>query len=68
LGFGAVGFSGVGAPLAVTLAATFAFTELLVGTALGARSALAARGAITPAAGIVVFVVVAGHELVLGVR
>ena len=47
--------------LAVALAKP-ALGELLLGPAGGARPAFAARGTVTPAAGIVVFVSVAGHE------
>src|ERR1700722_4487124 len=62
-GFGAVGLAGIGAPFAVvTFAGKAALGEFLVGTAGGAGAALAAGGPITPAAGIVVFIVIAGHE------
>ena len=65
VGFGAVGLAGIGTPLAIALsllAGKAALGEFLLGSPGGAGAALAAGGPITPAAGIVVFVVVAGHE------
>ena len=72
VGFGGVGFSRIRPPLALGLAAVALSSEVLAGKAAlgeflfrspgGAGAALAAGRAIAPAAGIVVFVVIAGHE------
>ena len=67
VGSGALGLAGIGAPFAVALVALAlagetALGELLLGSPRDAGTALAAGRPITPAAGIVVFVVIAGHE------
>ncbi len=67
IGFRAVGLAGIGPALAVPLVAVAfagktALGEFLLRPARGAGTALAAGRAVTPAAGIVVFIVIAGHE------
>ena len=69
--FCAVGLPGIGTPLAVALvtvalAGKPALGEFLLRPPRRSRAALAAGGPIAPAAGIVVFVVIAGHECSLG--
>ncbi len=58
----ALGLAGRGALLALALGRKTALGELLLGSARGAGAAFAASRPVTPAAGIVVFVVIAGHE------
>jgi hypothetical protein len=58
----ALGPGGIGALLALGAAGKTALGEFLLGAPGRAGAALAAGGPVTPAAGIVVFVVVAGHE------
>ena len=54
--------AGIRAPLAVAFGFKSPLGEFLLRPAGGAGAAFSARRAITPAAGIVVFVIVAGHE------
>jgi hypothetical protein len=57
-----VALSGIRAPLAFGLARKTALGEFLVRSSRNARAALAAGRTVAPAPGIVVFIVVAGHE------
>ena len=65
VGSGALGFGGIGPLLALALGRKIlagALGELLLGPPRGAGTALAAARPVTPAAGIVVLVGIAGHE------
>jgi hypothetical protein len=76
IGLVTIRLDGIGTPLAIAFAGKATFGELLLRTPGGPRAALAASGTaltlaraalavarpITPAAGIIVFVVIAGHE------
>ena len=57
-----VALSGIRAPFTVSLAAEAALGEFLLRPPRNTRAALATGRAVAPAAGIVVFIVVAGHE------
>jgi len=59
---GALGSGGIGTLVAVTLAGKTALGEFLLRTSRCPGATLASRGPIAPAAGLIVLVVVAGHE------
>jgi len=61
-GFGGFGSAGIGALLALALAGETALGEFLLRPPRYPGTALAGRGPIAPAAAIVVFIVIAGHE------
>ena len=63
-----VGLSGIGTPLAVVLPSKPALGELLFRPPRRPGAAFTAERPVTPAAGIVVFVVIAGHEWSLRCR
>jgi hypothetical protein len=62
IGSGALGFAGIGALLALGVARESALGEFLLRAPSYPGAALAGRRPIAPAAAIVVFVIVAGHE------
>jgi hypothetical protein len=68
IGLRAIGLAGMGALFAIAFARKAALGEFLLGPAGGAGAPLAAEGTIVPAAGMVVFVVIAGHERSFGCR
>src|SRR3954451_5978288 len=59
---GALGSGGIGTLVAVSLAGKTALGEFLLRTSRCPGATLASRGPIAPAAGLIVLVVVAGHE------
>jgi hypothetical protein len=57
-----VAVASVGAPFALSLGGEAALGEFLLRPPGNARAAFAARGTVAPTPGVVVFIVVAGHE------